>query len=216
MKKRLPRILGLLVTLLAVVVILTPSIVSAFTDETDTFNVRGEVSEAATLSCATGSGANLDFSSVFSGIPAGAEERTATNTCTATTNSEDGYEIGIHYSGGEDGTLAHATSADEFAAHTGTAAAPSAMTAGDAEAKWGYRITDASECTDFVDWGSDGAPQYAGVVATLAEVSDDTAKTDQDGETCIFGFSAKRGSTKMLDDGYYDCSVIITMRDNTD
>ncbi|MEA3357736.1 MAG: hypothetical protein U9Q67_04870 [Patescibacteria group bacterium] len=211
------KILGVVLGVLAVGVITVPGVVFAFTNQTDTFVPRAAVTEVASLSCATGTGSNLDLSSAFSGIPSGDEERTATNTCTATTNSLDGYELGIDYNAGENGTLAHATSADEFAVHAGTVAVPSAISVTASEAKWGFRIGDTSECTDSGDWGTDGAGAlYAGMPADYTEISDDTTQTDQDGETCIFGFLAARGSTKMLDDGYYDCNVTITMKDNTD
>ena len=179
----------------ATFIYVTGQAVSLTVDPTISFNVAA-VASGQTVNGATTTVTTTDGTIPFGTVTSGALS-IAAHDATVTTNAGSGYTMYIRY------TAAPSSGANSIDDHTGTNAAPSAMSAG-TEA-FGYTTNDATLGTGTAARFTDSAPEYAAFTTSNAEVGYNASAVSS--QTIRLGYAVGISGTTPA--GTYGASTVI-------
>lgn len=175
----------------------TGQAVSLTVDPTISFNVAA-VASGQTVNGATTTVTTTDGTIPFGTVTSGSLS-IAAHDATVTTNAGSGYTLYVRY------TAKPTSGSNDIDDHTGTNAAPTAMSAG-TEA-FGYTTNDATLGTGTVDRFTDGGPKYAAFTTTNAEAGYSSAAVSS--QTVRLGYAVGISGTTPAGT-YGNSTVIIT------
>lgn len=184
----------------AVAVAITPVVASAASQSANT-TINATVNEVISIS--TSSTVTLSLTPTSGGVVS-----SSSDTVTVSTNKTNGYNLTL---ADADATTTLASGGNTITAHSGTFAAPTALTNG----KWGYAVAaaggfDASYSTE-TNAGS-STSLWAGVPATGSAQTLKTTSSTASGDTTTVWYAAKANSSQP--NGTYSGTVTYTATTN--
>jgi hypothetical protein len=186
--------------LAALAVVVTPVVASAATQTANT-TINATINEVISISTSTTVTLNLTPT-------AGGVVSSSSDTVTVSTNKTNGYNLTL---ADADATTSLVSGGNTITAHSGTFAAPTALTNG----KWGYAVAaaggfDATYTTE-TNAGS-SATLWAGVPATGSAQTLKTTSSTASGDTTTVWYAAKANSSQP--NGVYSDTVTYTATTN--